>query len=324
MSVVSAVIQAQKPTRSIRLLRNPMKRAVYCQAVGAFLLFSAIACFAQENPDDDLRLRSAIERTLQQDEAEFCSFMETYSGPVTKEPDCREQFRNELKYKSIALGPGGRRGLTVELCMAGLAGSGGCALRVLRKTGARYERVWDDGLGLVDDVQPAKTMTNGFYDLVFGELAYAWTGSKYVCRKCPVNDSVNQRPPSTVITFKVASMESLNHKDDAGDGCTRISYGAKIKGATAKGVLLTMSCKTQRVVCGTVASQVDKADDGKDLTCGAIFHTGQTVRFEQGERGEYLVLGFRGFDGAYKLPDRQHLKPWTVESESVRPTPERR
>jgi hypothetical protein len=128
------------------------------------------------------------------------------------------------------------------------------------------------------------------------------------------------------IAIRIASKDVLDQPLQpkvSGHNCVARRVGSRIKGKTASGIELTMSCEVLRgISCNEPndpypLAPVDESskEDGKKLSCGDEFHVGQTVTFESDGSGGYRVVQYSGFDGTFIVADRKHLKSWQVESE---------
>jgi hypothetical protein len=114
---------------------------------------------------------------LDHDKKEFCQYSEF--------ANCDEEFIKEFHFRKVTLSKSGQAGFIVEFSGEGFCGSAGCSINVLKQTGDRFERTFEnDEVGSLDSFEVATTITNGFYDLTKhganGTDYYSsWTGSNY-------------------------------------------------------------------------------------------------------------------------------------------------
>jgi hypothetical protein len=126
---------------------------------------------------------SAIAVALNQDKKEFCRGSQT--------ANCDEEFIQAFHFRKVTLSKSGQAGFIVEFSGADFCGSAGCSINVLKQTGDRVERTFEnDEVGSLDSFEFATTSTNGFYDLTKHgkdgtDYNYAWTGSNYEVVESP-------------------------------------------------------------------------------------------------------------------------------------------
>jgi hypothetical protein len=128
-----------------------------------------------ERPTPDLL--HAIAVALDHDKKGFCQYSQS--------ADCDKDFRQAFHFRKVTLSESGQKGFIVEFSGAGFCGSAGCAINVLKQTGDKVQRTFEnDEVGSLDSFEFAATVTNGFYDLTKHgsdgvDYHYAWTGSNY-------------------------------------------------------------------------------------------------------------------------------------------------
>lgn len=120
---------------------------------------------------------SAIAVALNQNKKEFCQ--------DSQSANCDKEFIQAFHFRKVTLSKSGQAGFIVEFSGADFCGSAGCSINVLKQTGDRIERTFEnDEVGSLDSFEFATTITNGFYDLTKHgsdgtDYHYAWTGSNY-------------------------------------------------------------------------------------------------------------------------------------------------
>ena len=130
------------------------------------------------NPD----LLPAI-AALDHDKKEFCEYSQS--------TNCDDDFVQAFHFRKVTLSKSGQVGFIVEFSGAGFCGSAGCSINVLKQTGDKIERTFEnDEVGSLDSFEFATTITNGFYDLTKHgsdgtDYYYSWTGSNYEDVKSP-------------------------------------------------------------------------------------------------------------------------------------------
>src|ERR1700733_52190 len=103
-------------------------------------------------------LLRAIAVALDHDKKEFCQYSQS--------ANCDKDFRQAFQFRKVTLSKSGQTGLIVEFSGPGFCGSAGCAINVLKQTGDKVERTFEnDEVGSLDSFEFATTITNGFYDL---------------------------------------------------------------------------------------------------------------------------------------------------------------
>jgi hypothetical protein len=138
---------------------------------------------------------SAIAVALNQDKKEFCQ--------DSQSANCDKEFIQAFHFRKVTLSKSGQTGFIVEFSSAGFCGSAGCAINVLKTTGDRIERTFEnDEVGSLDSFEFATTITNGFYDLrKHGkdgtDYNYAWTGSNYEYVESPLSAGQTQTVAGT-------------------------------------------------------------------------------------------------------------------------------
>jgi hypothetical protein len=122
-------------------------------------------------------LLHAIAVALDDDKEQFCQY--------SRSANCDEDFRRAFEFRTVTLSKSGQRGFIVEVSGVEFCGSAGCAINVLKQTGDKVERTFEnDEVGSLDSFEVATTVTNGFYDLTKHgsdgtDYHYSWTGSNY-------------------------------------------------------------------------------------------------------------------------------------------------
>lgn len=122
-------------------------------------------------------LLPAIAAALDHDKKEFCRYSQS--------ANCDSDFIRAFDFRKVTLSKSGQVGFIVEFSGAGFCGSAGCTINVLRRTGDKFERTFEnDEVGSLDSFEFATTITNGFYDLTKHgrdgtDYYYSWTGSNY-------------------------------------------------------------------------------------------------------------------------------------------------
>ena len=130
-------------------------------------------------------LLHAIAAAWDDDKEEFCQYSQS--------ANCDKDFIQAFHYRKVTLSKGGQVGFIVEFSGAGFCGSAGCAINVLKQTGDKIERTFEnDEVGSLDSFEFATTMTNGLYDLTkYGsdgtDYHYSWTGSNFEDVKSPLS-----------------------------------------------------------------------------------------------------------------------------------------
>lgn len=104
---------------------------------------------------------SSIEAALRQDEEGWYRKSEDWHCEEISISDRRRDFLSAISYRPVALGPGGREGLIVEVYIG--CGNHFCSGFVLRKINGGYETVLRGNSYLLT---VAPTSTNGYYDIV--------------------------------------------------------------------------------------------------------------------------------------------------------------
>jgi hypothetical protein len=128
---------------------------------------------------------SAIAVALKQDKKEFCQ--------DSQSANCDKEFIQAFHFRKVTLSKSGQTGFIVEFSSAGFCGSAGCSINVLKQTGDKIERTFEnDEVGSLDSFEFATTITNGFYDLTKHgkdgtDYYYAWTGSNYEYVESPLS-----------------------------------------------------------------------------------------------------------------------------------------
>jgi hypothetical protein len=122
-------------------------------------------------------LLSAMAIAINQDKKEFCK--------DSKSANCDKEFIQAFHFRKVTLSKGGQAGFIVEFSGADFCGSAGCTINVVKQSGDKIERTFEnDEVGSLDSFEFATTITNGFYDLTKHgsdsmDYHYAWTGSNY-------------------------------------------------------------------------------------------------------------------------------------------------
>jgi hypothetical protein len=130
-------------------------------------------------------LLRAIAVALDHDKKEFCRDF--------RSAECDNDFRQAFDFRKVTLTKSGQAGFIVEFSGAGFCGSAGCAINVLKQTGDKVERTFEnDEVGSLDSFEFATTITNGFYDLTKHgsdgmDYHYSWTGSNYEDAEPPLS-----------------------------------------------------------------------------------------------------------------------------------------
>jgi hypothetical protein len=120
---------------------------------------------------------AAIAVALNQNKQEFCQ--------DSQSANCDKEFMQAFHFRKVTLSKSGQKGFIVEFSSAGFCGSAGCSINVLKQTGGKVERTFEnDEVGSLDSFEFAATITNGFFDLTKHgndgtDYFYAWTGSGY-------------------------------------------------------------------------------------------------------------------------------------------------
>jgi hypothetical protein len=133
---------------------------------------------------------SAIAVALNQDKKEFCQ--------DSQSANCDKEFIQAFHFRKVTLSKSGQAGFIVEFSSAGFCGSAGCSINVLKQTGDKIERTFEnDEVGSLDSFEFATTITNGFYDLTKHgkdgtDYYYAWTGSNYEYVESPLSAGQTQ------------------------------------------------------------------------------------------------------------------------------------
>jgi hypothetical protein len=133
------------------------------------------------NPD----LLHAISVASDHDKREFCQ--------ASQSLDCDQEFLKAFHFRKVTLRTSGQVGFIVEFSGAGFCGSAGCAINVLKQSGDKYERTFEnDEVGSLDSFELGPTNTNGFYDLTKHgshgtDYHYTWTGSNYEDMNLPLS-----------------------------------------------------------------------------------------------------------------------------------------
>jgi hypothetical protein len=128
---------------------------------------------------------SAIAVALNQNKKEFCQ--------DSQSANCDQEFIQAFHFRKVTLSKSGQTGFIVEFSGADFCGSAGCAINVLKQTGDKIERTFEnDEVGSLDSFEFATTITNGFYDLTKHgsdgtDYHYAWTGSNYEDVESPLS-----------------------------------------------------------------------------------------------------------------------------------------
>jgi hypothetical protein len=128
---------------------------------------------------------SAIAVALNQNKKEFCQ--------DSQSANCDKEFIQAFHFRKVTLSKSGQTGFIVEFSSAGFCGSAGCSINVLKQTGDKIERTFEnDEVGSLDSFEFATTITNGFYDLTKHgkdgtDYKYAWTGSNYEYVESPLS-----------------------------------------------------------------------------------------------------------------------------------------
>jgi hypothetical protein len=119
----------------------------------------------------------AIAAALDHDKKEFCQYSQS--------ANCDKDFIQAFHFRKVTLSKNGQVGFIVEFSGADFCGSAGCTVNVLKQTGDKFERTFEnDEVGSLDSFEFATTITNGFYDLTKHgsdgtDYYYSWTGSNY-------------------------------------------------------------------------------------------------------------------------------------------------
>jgi len=122
-------------------------------------------------------LLPAIAAALDNDKKDFCEYSQS--------TNCDRDFTQAFHFRKVTLSESGQVGFIVEFSGAGFCGSAGCSINVLKQTGDKIERTFEnDEIGSLDSFEFATTITNGFYDLTKHgsdgtDYYYSWTGSNY-------------------------------------------------------------------------------------------------------------------------------------------------
>jgi hypothetical protein len=75
-------------------------------------------------------------------------------------------FLTGFHFRKVTLSQSGQVGFIVEFSGEGFCGSTGCAINVLKQSGDKRERTFEnDEVGQLDSFELAPTISNGFYDL---------------------------------------------------------------------------------------------------------------------------------------------------------------
>jgi hypothetical protein len=133
---------------------------------------------------------SAIAVALNQDKKEFCK--------DSKSANCDKEFIQAFHYRKVTLSKSGQTGFIVEFSGADFCGSAGCSINVVKQSGDRIERTFENNeVGSLDSFEFATTITNGFYDLTKHgsdsmDYHYAWTGSNYEYVESPLSAGSTQ------------------------------------------------------------------------------------------------------------------------------------
>jgi hypothetical protein len=120
---------------------------------------------------------SAIAVALNHDKKELCQ--------DSQSANCDKEFLQAFHFRKVTMSRNGQVGFIVEFSGTGFCGSAGCSINVLKQTGDKIERTFEnDEVGSLDSFEFATTITNGFYDLTKHgsdgtDYHYAWTGSNY-------------------------------------------------------------------------------------------------------------------------------------------------
>jgi hypothetical protein len=119
----------------------------------------------------------AIAAALDHDKKEFCQYSQS--------ANCDKDFIQAFHFRKVTLSKSGQVGFIVEFSGADFCGSAGCTVNVLKQTGDKFERTFEnDEVGSLDSFEFATTITNGFYDLTKHgsdgtDYYYSWTGTNY-------------------------------------------------------------------------------------------------------------------------------------------------
>jgi hypothetical protein len=133
---------------------------------------------------------SAIAVALNHDKKEFCQ--------DSQSANCDKEFIRAFHFRKVTLSKSGQTGFIVEFTGADFCGSAGCAINVLKQTGEKIERTFEnDEVGSLDSFEFATTITNGFYDLTKHgkdgtDYNYTWTGSNYEDVESPLSAGQTQ------------------------------------------------------------------------------------------------------------------------------------
>jgi len=133
---------------------------------------------------------SAIAVALNQDKKEFCK--------DSKSANCDKEFIQAFHFRKVTLSKSGQAGFIVEFSGADFCGSAGCSINVVKQSGDKIERTFEnDEVGSLDSFEFATTITNGFYDLTKHgsdsmDYHYTWTGSNYEYVESPLSAGQTQ------------------------------------------------------------------------------------------------------------------------------------
>jgi hypothetical protein len=122
-------------------------------------------------------LLPAIAAALDIDKKAFCQDSQSVN--------CDKDFIEAFDFRKVTLSKSGQVGYIVEFSGAGFCGSAGCTMNVIKKTGDKFERTFEnDEVGSLNSFEFSTTTTNGFYDLKKHgsngvDYYYSWTGSNY-------------------------------------------------------------------------------------------------------------------------------------------------
>jgi hypothetical protein len=128
---------------------------------------------------------SAIAVALNQDKKEFCK--------DSMSSNCGNEFLQAFHFRKVTLSKSGQAGYIVEFSGVDFCGSAGCSINVVKQSGDKIERTFEnDEVGSLDSFEFATTITNGFYDLTKHgsdsmDYHYAWTGSNYEYIESPLS-----------------------------------------------------------------------------------------------------------------------------------------
>lgn len=127
---------------------------------------------------------------MNQDKKEFCK--------DSKSANCDEEFIQAFHFRKVTLSKSGHAGFIVEFSGADFCASAGCSINVVKQSGDKIERTFEnDEVGSLDSFEFATTITNGFYDLTKHgsdsmDYHYAWTVSNYEFVESPLSAGQTQ------------------------------------------------------------------------------------------------------------------------------------